>query len=508
MMRRAPLPYASRRMRRLLRWFIAALYLLVSPATAATISFTVNMSEPVTVTGTPRIAINIGGLTRYATYAAGSGTSALTFSYRVQAGDFDANGITVISPLDLNGGSVMDAAGNPLADLAFTPADSSNLRVQTYTAAFTTLPITSANASAVGFSVTKAPAGATFTYAIGSSGGTGTVTGSGTIASDNTASVSGLDVSALASGTLTLSVQVSVANQGQGQPATAAATPTAGAGVLDTFAVTAAAYSVRRLRSAYAGPLLRVRRSSDNAERDIAATLAGNLDNTTLSGFCGAGSCFVSTWYDQSGNARDASQASTSLQPRIVNAGTIETDGGRSSVYFSGSSSASLRSPDALLNTSSRTLAAVCRNMSTTINIGGVLSTGNGGWGIYYDGDTGDGLAGYVVDGNGANQGNSSNTTGSNTNFVQLSAMYATANTSNTSLYLNGSLAETYTGTGVGLNNVSAPVEIGGRTFGGFPARVFNGRISEVLIFVSAITDASRQAVERDQGGYFGIAIP
>ena len=34
---------------------------------------------------------------------------------------------------------------------------------------------------------------------------------------------------------------------------------------------------------------------------------------------------FVETWYDQSGNSRDATQATASLQPKIVNAGTLVT---------------------------------------------------------------------------------------------------------------------------------------------------------------------------------------
>ena len=45
-----------------------------------TLTLTLNMSEAVTVTGTPTLTLNDGGT---ATYAGGSGTSALTFSYTV-----------------------------------------------------------------------------------------------------------------------------------------------------------------------------------------------------------------------------------------------------------------------------------------------------------------------------------------------------------------------------------------------------------------------------------------
>lgn len=222
-----------------------------SSAAAASLSFTIATSEPVTVTGTPRIAIDVGGVTRYATYAAGTGTAALTFSYAVQSGDFDANGITLVSPLALNGGSIADAAGNPASSLGFTLPDTSALKVQTYTAAFTTSPITNANATAVGIAIAKAPVGASFTYAIASSGGAGSVTGSGTI-SGSPHTVSGIDVSALPSGTLTLSVTLSTAAGGAGAARTATATPVF-AGALDAVPAAAAAYSIRRLRGGMPG---------------------------------------------------------------------------------------------------------------------------------------------------------------------------------------------------------------------------------------------------------------
>ncbi|WKY30959.1 DUF4347 domain-containing protein [Pseudomonas donghuensis] len=82
------------------------------------LSFTVNTSEAVIVDtsgGTPRLLLNIGGVTRHATYVSGSGTGALLFQYTVQAGNNDANGIGVAGTLDLNGGAVRDGASNPLA---------------------------------------------------------------------------------------------------------------------------------------------------------------------------------------------------------------------------------------------------------------------------------------------------------------------------------------------------------------------------------------------------------
>ncbi len=86
--------------------------------------------------------------------------------------------------------------------------------------------------------------------------------------------------------------------------------------------------------STYKGPLLRVRRSSDNTEQDIfagAPDIGGNrfIDQSALLAFVGSGSGFVTRWYDQTRNNRNAVQTNQSLQPRIVNAGVVESLNGR-----------------------------------------------------------------------------------------------------------------------------------------------------------------------------------
>lgn len=77
------------------------------------------------------------------------------------------------------------------------------------------------------------------------------------------------------------------------------------------------AFSTRLLRENYTGQCLRVRRSSDNAEQDI-GFLNDKLDTASLTSFVGANDGFVVTWYDQSGNARNATQATAAKQPYIV----------------------------------------------------------------------------------------------------------------------------------------------------------------------------------------------
>lgn len=86
-----------------------------------------------------------------------------------------------------------------------------------------------------------------------------------------------------------------------------------------------AAFSIRRLYTRYRGPILRVRRSSDNAERDI-GFLQTELDAPALESFCAGFQGYVTVWYDQTGNERHARQTDISLQPQIVQDGAIIRD--------------------------------------------------------------------------------------------------------------------------------------------------------------------------------------
>lgn len=77
------------------------------------ISVQVNFSEVVTVSGTPQLTLETGATDRTITYASGSGTSTLSFSYTVVSGNASADlDYVSTSALALNGGTIRDAAGN------------------------------------------------------------------------------------------------------------------------------------------------------------------------------------------------------------------------------------------------------------------------------------------------------------------------------------------------------------------------------------------------------------
>ena len=92
--------------------------------------------------------------------------------------------------------------------------------------------------------------------------------------------------------------------------------------LLDTYSGAAAAYSVRKLRSGYTGSAIRVRRLSDNTEQDI-GFVGGELDTASLTTFCSGTNGFVTTWYDQSGNTRNATETTATKQPQIVSSGSV-----------------------------------------------------------------------------------------------------------------------------------------------------------------------------------------
>jgi hypothetical protein len=148
-----------------------------------------------------------------------------------------------------------------------------------------------------------------------------------------------------------------------GQTTSNAATLSVSAFLLDEYtAGLAAAFSLRKLRRDYEGECIRVRRSSDNTEQDFGFS-ENQLDASALLSFCGDGSGFVTTWYDQrEGTARNATQSSTESQPRIVNSGAVESVNGKPSLFFDGTNdSLIITDGDLLRNVPGIVASILCR---------------------------------------------------------------------------------------------------------------------------------------------------
>lgn len=104
--------------------------------------------------------------------------------------------------------------------------------------------------------------------------------------------------------------------------------------LLDTYTGAAAAYSLRLLSTAYTGSAIKVRRSVGSpSEKDI-GFVNNELDVADLESFCSGTDGFVVTWYDQSGNARDATQTTAANQPQIVSSGSVILENGQPAIKF------------------------------------------------------------------------------------------------------------------------------------------------------------------------------
>jgi hypothetical protein len=120
---------------------------------------------------------------------------------------------------------------------------------------------------------------------------------------------------------------------------------------LDTYTNAEAGYSVRLLRTAYTGDIMRVRRASDNVEADVGfdsnnefgltSPISNTSDAQSYTDFADfvdhtgtPTDAFVRYWYDQSTNANDAGTATESNQPKVYNGGGIVEKNSRPGLLF------------------------------------------------------------------------------------------------------------------------------------------------------------------------------
>jgi len=165
--------------------------------------------------------------------------------------------------------------------------------------------------------------------------------------------------------------------------------------ILDLFPSAHHAYSLRKLRTLYTGFCLRVRRTAItstevNVGFDSNNTISLNSPITYASGtattattlgqfaaVAGYGAAdvgvtanqniFVVTWYDQSGNSKNPTSATATQQPRLVNAGILETKNGKAAVRFIRASVTRLFLTDTTMNTSNLAQYIVTSLITTNV---------------------------------------------------------------------------------------------------------------------------------------------
>ncbi len=142
--------------------------------------------------------------------------------------------------------------------------------------------------------------------------------------------------------------------------------------LLDEYPNAKVAYSMRKIKSDYAGACLRVRRSSDNTEQDIG--FSGNeLDTAALLSFVGANDGFVTVWYNQKIASDRANIPTAIYQPRIVSGGVVDTMGsngkpamfaGPNAVMYAGNTSTFKYLHDGTIRSSTVTVMQTASSLS------------------------------------------------------------------------------------------------------------------------------------------------
>ncbi len=274
------------------------------------------------------------------------------------------------------------------------------------------------------------------------------------------------------------------------------------------------AYATRLVVLGYTGSALRVRDSTNSAQADVAfdsnGIVSANSTATvtsigtsgysvgqtmTFSSFYSTHSLYVVTWYDQSGRGADMTQATAGNQPRIVNAGVIESAGSAPAIRGIGSSQTYMKI--AANSVTIGTINSVAQFFSSTPAWGGIYSfrtsnpqhtpaTTTAAFGAQI-GPT------YTVISNHLSSAAAvwvNGTAGSVTSF----------NTYNIGIsYTNNSILTQYlTATTGNLNGTTFEDNCCGN-------RSLDGTIQEVIFFPAQLSAADRQALEHRQESTYSI---
>lgn len=220
----------------------------------------------------------------------------------------------------------------------------------------------------------------------------------------------------------------------------------------------------------------------------------------------------VTTWADQSRGGFITTQATKAATANVTHVSPAFNH--NPSVRFDGTANQRLVGAANANFTGAGTYFAVANIGSTTINsVSAIIgNSGLGGQGIAILGTSGTGTFYYHTDGNGAGETNTSNSSNVFGSYAQpriVRSVYTSpgTNTQNSSLYLDGGvLGETSTSTGVGVAAASG-FEIGGRTNGGFTARIWKGDIAEVIYYPSVLNATDLEKVESYLAIKYGITL-
>lgn len=273
-------------------------------------------------------------------------------------------------------------------------------------------------------------------------------------------------------------------------------------GAMDAYAFPWRAYSLRRLLSVYTGPLVRVRRSSDDTTLDVGFDVNGHLDTTALLAFVGANNGFVTRWYDQSGSGAHLEQGTVTAQPSIVTAGALNTLDGLPAVTFDGTDDYLTVASAGLYAAGAATMAAVFSGAAAANGVVVGESNNAGGGNLYRL--LRSSTAAWNVQATSSTGSLWANSASGDTTFdgAQHQAFYADSgsqiNTWRDGAPKHVALAAVRSGT-MTLSNLS----LGAHLNGGTPANFLNGKVQEMVLWTSN-QSVDRTGISDAQKTYWG----
>jgi len=272
--------------------------------------------------------------------------------------------------------------------------------------------------------------------------------------------------------------------------------------LLDLYPNAEFAYSIRKLRTAYTGNCVKLRRVVDNAEKDFGFDADGYIDQAAIetwrTSVANATRLRVITWYDQSQNATNLVEDSEALAPDFYNStdGGYFTSLGKYAINFAGTGVQSMyltmrnRDPNVIGDTSTfivhtpnsspagqeGVMLQVAKEDDATSQFSGV-SIGMNGAGAT------DGYFVTLTSGSAATNLNGFTTTSTNGNILS-TVINFTANT-NTFKYNNS--AKTDVVNGISYAGTGAPLQVGGITQPSAPFDQFYAafKANEIIMYSS-----------------------
>jgi hypothetical protein len=243
----------------------------------------------------------------------------------------------------------------------------------------------------------------------------------------------------------------------------------------------------RKLRKAYTGSAYIMQRSSDSTNQTISFLGTGKVDGVTEKSFVGANTGYVTTWYDQSGNARDFTQATQANMPKTYISGTEQTKQGAKSIYFDRTTN-----PDTL-----GSAIGDYAQPNTIIFLASVDSITSGNGRII---DSQDGAKRHFIDIASSNvrmsAGTQQDITGANLN---LNLYICEFNGASSKIYINGTAYNTPAS--ISTNNIN------GMYIGRNPANsvFYTGHFVELIMYNRILTQAERLYIQKDFKAFYKI---